>query len=162
MADNDASLEAKLTEHGSSLPDAERIYQRTTEAFNDRATAFSALKGLLDIADPECVAFQHRSVLWPGFDFDVVGNRDGVLRSARFKQAEPSAHTAESPAGAKIWSMDVSHFEQTFRPLTLRHQTSHFDKFLPAYEEYEFRWEGERYGARFVWGLFLSSSIFWE
>lgn len=162
MADKNSSLEGKLAEYGSSLTDAERRYQRISGIFNDEATAFNALKDLLGIADPGCAAFQYPSVLWPGFEFEALGNREGFLKSARFRQVEPSAPAIESPSEIDIWSVDVDHFAQKFQPLTPRHQTGPFDRFLPSYGEYEFSWAGERYGARFIWGLFLSSSILWD
>lgn len=162
MAGKKPALEEKLAEHGLSLTDGVDIYHRISETFNDEATGFNALKDLLGVTDRKCTAFKYPSALWPGFNFEVLGNHEGLLGSARFRQAVPSTHAIESPTEAEIWSVDVEQFTQNFQPLTLRYQAGFFDQFLPAYEEYEFSWAGERYGARFIWGLFLSSSIFWE
>ncbi|BCI90794.1 hypothetical protein NIIDMKKI_60000 [Mycobacterium kansasii] len=58
--------------------------------------------------------------------------------------------------------MDVAEFTERFGPMNSGRQWSLFDKLLPAYEEYEFSWEGESYGAGFSWGLFMFSAMSWD
>ena len=57
--------------------------------------------------------------------------------------------------------MDVTEFIEHFGPMRGDRQWSLFDKLLPAYEEYEFPWDGESYGAGFCWGLFMFSAKSW-
>ena len=163
MADKKDRLEAKLADHDLSVADAERVYERISDVLNtDKSSCFSTMKSLLGTSDPDCTSLTYRSVLWPEFNFQATGSQDGSLKSAHYRHAVPPTQKIGPPAEIQLWSIDVSEFAQHFQPLTLRYKTDLFDKFLPQYEEYEFSWAGERYGARFIWGFFVSSSQSWE
>jgi hypothetical protein len=60
------------------------------------------------------------------------------------------------------WSVDIAEFDELFGPAIGRVKRPLFDDVLPAYEEYEFSFEGDRYGAVFLWGLFILASAYWE
>jgi hypothetical protein len=162
MAGKVALLEAKLAEHGLSVDDAAAIHHRVTEALSDEAGRFETTKNLLGIADPASASLEYSSLLWPGFDFKAIADHDGLLESARYRRITSDSPNVDSPSELPTWSVDVPQFSKHFGPLTIAGRWSLFDKYLPAYEEYEFEWNGERYGARFLWGLFLSSSMYWD
>jgi hypothetical protein len=162
MANKGAQLEAKLAEHGLSSYDAELIHERVATALGDEATRFGDMKKLLHITDHDSSVLKYRSVLWPGFDFNAIAGEGGRLEVARYCHTERDLLNVESPSELPTWSVDITEFAEHFGPLAIRGKWPLFDEFLPAYEEYEFSWNGERYGARFIWGLFLSSSVYWD
>ena len=161
MSHQEAQLKAKLAEQGFSVDDGERIHERVAEALGDEASYFGNMRKLLGIADQNATSLQHSSVLWPGFDFNAIGSKDGLLESARYWHTGRDSITADSPIGLPIWSMDVTEFTEQFGPMRGGRQWSPFDKLLPAYEEYEFPWRGESYGAGFSWGLFMFAAKSW-
>jgi hypothetical protein len=162
MAGKESLLEAKLAEHGLKMDQAQNIYQRVTESLGDEASRFDNIKKLLGIASPDTASVQYCSVLWPSFDFNAGASEDGLLESAGYSHARRDSLSVGSPTELPIWSVDSAEFAEHFGLLTLRGEWSLFDEFLPGYMEYEFLWNGECYGARFIWGLFLSSSIYWD
>ena len=162
MSHKEAQLEAKLAEHGFSVDDGERLHERVAEALADEASYFGNMKKLLGIADQDATSLEYSSVLWPGFDFNAIASEDGLLESARYWHTRRCSPTADSPIGLPIWSMDVTEFTQQFGPMRGSRRWSLFDKLLPAYEEYEFPWNGESYGAGFSWGLFMFSAKSWD
>jgi hypothetical protein len=162
MANKEAQLEAKLAELGLSLGDAELIHERVANGLGDEASRFGDMKMLLGIADQDSSTLTYSSVLWPGFDFTAIAGEDGLIESARYSHTRRNPLNVDGPSQLPIWSVDITEFSEHFGPVAIRGKWPLFDKFLPAYEEYEFLWNGERYGARFIWGLFLSSSIYWN
>lgn len=162
MSHKEAQLQNKLTEHSISAGDAERIHERVTEALGDEASYFGNLKKLLGIADHDAASLEYNSVLWPGFDFNAIADEGGRLKSARYQHTKRDSPSVDSPIDLPIWSMDVGEFTEHFGPMRGGRQWSLFDKILPAYEEYEFPWDGESYGAGFSWGLFMYSAKSWD
>ncbi|RAU89692.1 hypothetical protein DQP58_26040 [Mycobacterium colombiense] len=162
MAGMQSQLETKLAEHGLTLDQASQIHKRVGEALSDDASRFQSMQQVLGIAGSEATSLGYTSVLWPGFDFKATASESGLLKTAGYRHTRRSSSTVDSPTELPIWSVDVNEFQTHFGSLTLRGKWPLFDEFLPAYEEYEFGWKGERYGARFIWGLFLSSSIYWD
>lgn len=155
-------LEAKLAEHGLSVDAAELIYKRVAEALDDEDSRFQNMKKLLDIAEQNGASVKYSSILWPGFDFNAVTRDDALLESASYRHVRGNIPRMDSPTELLTWSVDVTEFAEHFGAMTSGHQRPLFDKLLPAYEEYEFLWNGERYGAAFSWGLFLYSAKYWE
>ncbi|TDH48536.1 hypothetical protein E2F47_23465 [Mycobacterium eburneum] len=162
MLHDEAQLEAKLAEHQLSLDDGERIHERIAEALDDEASRFARMKNLLGIAEPGSVSVKYGSVLWPGFDFNATAGEDGGIESARYWHTRRDPSRASSPIGLPIWSMDVTEFTERFGPIVGSRQWPLFDKLLPAYEECEFLWDGQSYGAGFSWGLFIFSAKSWD
>ncbi|WP_156771866.1 hypothetical protein [Mycobacterium sp. 1245805.9] len=162
MANKMTQLEAKLAEHGLSLGDAEILHDRIAEALRDEASRFEQMQKLLGITESGSVSLKYDSVFWPGFSFHAMVGKAGLLESAGYLHATASRPEVGSPTELPTWSVDISEFAEQFGPIALRDKQPLFDEFLPAYEEYEFSWNGEPYGARFIWGLFLSSSIYWD
>lgn len=117
---------------------------------------------MLGIADRDLISLKYSSVLWPGFEFKAIAREDGMLESARYWHTRRNSRSADSPIGLLIWRMDVTEFTEQFGPMRGGRQWSLFDKLLPAYEEYEFTWEGENYDAGFSWGLFVFSAMSWD
>jgi hypothetical protein len=156
-------FEAKLAEHGLSFDSAERVYERVAKAVGDNeATRFENIKHILGIASQSSTSLKYSSILWPGFDFNATAGEGGLLESARYWHIRRDSRSVDSPTELTIWSMDITEFAEHFGPMTGGRQWPLFDKLLPAHEEYEFAWNGERYGAGFSWGLFLFSSKLWE
>jgi hypothetical protein len=162
MAGKESLLEAKLAERGLTIDQAKHIHQRVAESLGDEASRFHNMKKLLGIASLDATSLKYSSVLWPGFDFNAVAGEDGALESAGYWHIHHDSLSVGSPTALPTWSVDSAEFAKHFGPLTLRGKWSLFDEFLPGYAEYEFPWNGERYGARFSWGLFLSSSMYWD
>lgn len=162
MANKEAQLEAKLAEHGLSLEDAELIHERIARALGDEASRYENMKKLLGVADQDSAELKYNSILWPGFDFNAIAGDEGVLESAGYWHTRRDSPCVDSPTELLTWSVDIAEFAEQFGLMTLRGKWPLFDEFLPAYEEYDFFWNGEHYGARFIWGLFLSSSICWD
>lgn len=161
MSRKQAQLEAKLAEQGLSIDDAERIHGRIAEALGDEATFFANMKKLLGILDQGALSLEYGSILWPGFDFKAVSGAGGQLESARYWHKTRGQDRVGSPIELPIWSMDVTEFLDAFGPMRRGRHWALSDKFLPAYEEYEFPWEGESYGAGFSWGLFMFAAKSW-
>lgn len=153
-------LEAKLAEYGFSVSDTERIHAQMTETLGDKTSRFETLKKLLG-AGQDSTSLTYSSVLWPEFDFNATGE-GGLLASARYWHVRGHSPTVHLPTELPAWSIDITEFTQYFGPMTDGDQWSLFDKLLPGYEEYEFEWQGTRYGAAFSWGLFLFAAEFWE
>ncbi len=162
MADKGAQLQAKLAEHGLSLHDAELIYERIAENLSEEASRFENMKKLLGITDSASASLKYSSVVWPGFEFNATADEDRLLESAGYRHTAHDPPRVDSPADVPTWSVDIAEFAEQFGPMELRGKWPLFDEYLPAYEEYEFSWNGEDYGARFMWGLVLSSSIRWD
>jgi hypothetical protein len=161
MSHKEAHLEAKLAENGFSVDDAARVHARIAEALGEEAVAFESLKNLLDIADPDSVSLEYSSVFWPGFEFKAVAGKDGLLDAARYWHTRHDSYDIDSPTELPIWSMDVTEFTERFGPMRRGRQWPLFDEVLPGYEEYEFPWNGESYGAGFNWGLFMFAAKSW-
>jgi hypothetical protein len=161
MSHKEAQLEAKLAEHGLSVDDAERVHVRIGEALGDKASGFESLKNLLGIAESDSPSLEYSSVFWPGFEFKAVAGKDGLLESARYWHARHDSSSVDCPTELPIWSMDVSEFTERFGPMRHGRQWPLFDELLPGYEEYEFPWNGESYGAGFSWGLFMFAAKSW-
>jgi len=162
MAGKESLLKAKLAEHELTIEQAMQIHERVTEALGAEASRFENMKKLLGMIGPDASSLKYSSVLWPGFDFTAVAGDDGVLDSAGYRHTRHDSLGVDSPTELPTWSVDSAEFAKHFGALTLRGKWPLFDEFLPGYEEYEFPWKGERYGARFIWGLFLSSSMYWD
>jgi hypothetical protein len=162
MANKETQLEAKLAEHGLCFEDAEFIYDGIVKTLGAEASRFDNIKKLLGIADQESSSLKYSSVLWPGFDFNAIAGEGGWLKVAGYCNTKRNSLNVDFPGELPTWSVDITEFSKHFCPVAIRGKWPLFDKFLPAYEEYEFSWNGERYGARFIWGLFLSSSIYWD
>lgn len=144
--------------HGITLA----VVNRIAEALNHEASRFRGLKALLEVADERVTSVSYRSLLWPGWEFSAHAKGSGGLESAGYTHVDNAAQCVESPVQLMPWSVDVREFDELFGPAVQREKRPLFDDILPAYEEYEFWWNGDRYGARFLWGLFLSSSAYWE
>lgn len=155
-------IESKLTDHGLSIDDASGVSRHVSAALSDKSSRFTELRKLLGIADDDSASVGYSSVFWPGFDFNAIANESGGLESAAYRHTRRGLLRADSPGQLPIWSTDVTEFTERFGPMTHGHRWPLFDEVLPAYEEHEFTWNGERYGARFIWGLFLSSSKYWD
>nr|WP_240316586.1 hypothetical protein [Mycobacterium persicum] len=161
MSRKQAQLEAKLAEHRLSIDDAECIHKRVAEVLGDEASYLGNMKNLLWVVNQDAPSLKFSSVLWPGFDFNAVTDEDGLIESARYWHIRRNSHRFNSPTEVPIWGMDVTEFTEHFGPMRGGRQWPLFEKFLPAYEEYEFPWVGESYGAGFSWGLFMFSAKSW-
>jgi hypothetical protein len=162
LADTRGLLDAKLATIGLSLDDAVRIHDRVAEALSEETSRFQDMKTLLGVVDEQATSLKYSSVLWPGFEFNAHAGVNGLLESAGYTHKEHPALDVESPAELAAWSCDIAEFDERFGPTVRRGKRPFFDDILPAYEEYEFLWNGDRYGAGFLWGLFLSSAAYWE
>lgn len=162
MAGKESLLEAKLAENKFTIEQAKHIHERIAEALGDEASRFENMKKLLGIVGPDASSLKYSSALWPGFEFTATVGEDGLLESAGYSHTRHALPSVASPIEMPTWSVDSTEFAKYFGPLTLRGKWPLFDEYLPGYEEYEFAWKGERYGARFIWGLFLSSSMYWD
>lgn len=162
LADTRGLLDAKLAKIGLSLDGAVRIHDRIADALRDETSRFRDMKRLLGVLDEDATSLRYNSVLWPGFEFNAHVGVNGLLESAGYTHTEHTPLDVESPAQLAPWSADILEFDERFGPNIRRAKRPLFDDILPAYEEYEFLWQGDRYGARFLWGLFLSSSAYWE
>ncbi|WP_245850621.1 hypothetical protein [Mycobacterium angelicum] len=162
MSHKEAQLKAKLAEHGLTVDDAQHIHQRVAEALGEEAAYFRNMNALLGIAERGSSSLKYSSVLWPGFEFTAIAGGDGVLESARYWHTTRDLRNDDSPTRLPIWSMDVTEFAEHFGPMRTGRRWSPFDKLLPAYEEYEFIWNGDSYGAGFSWGLFMFSAMSWD
>ncbi|WP_245836030.1 hypothetical protein [Mycobacterium rhizamassiliense] len=161
MSKEEAELEAKLSEQGLSVDDAQRVHDRVADFLGGEASFFQNTKKLLG-ADPAASSLEFSSVLWPGFEFKVITNGGGRLESARYWHRSRDVPIVKLPIGLPIWSMDVTEFNERFGPLNGGRKFPLFDELLPAYEEYQFEWGEENYGAGFCWGLFMVSAMSWD
>jgi hypothetical protein len=163
MSHQEAQVEAKLAEQNLSIDAADRIHERVAEGLgDDEASYFENMKKMLGIADQDATSVQYKSVLWPGFNFNATASEVGLLESAQYWHTTRDSSRADSPIGVPIWSMDVAEFTEQFGPVSGGRKWALFDKLLPAYEEYEFQWVGESYGAGFSWGLFMFTAMSWD
>lgn len=162
MSHKEAQLEGKLAEHGLSVETAEGIHKRIVHRLGDEASYFQNMKKILEFAEQDATSLEYESVLWPGFTFKASADEHGRLESARYSHTSSSSPGVDSPVGLAIWSMDVSEFAAQFGPVNVGRKWSPFDPLLPAYEEYEFQWNDESYGAGFSWGLFMFSAMSWD
>lgn len=161
LADTRGLLDAKVAEAGLSLDGAGRIHDRISKALSEEVSRFRDMKAVLGV-DEDATSLKYNSVLWPGFEFSAHADVNGLIESAGYTHLEHLPLEAESPTDLAAWSVDIPEFDARFGPATRRDKRPLFDDILPAYEEYEFSWNGDRHGARFLWGLFLSSSVYWE
>jgi hypothetical protein len=127
-----------------------------------RYVASSDIKTLLGIHDDDSTSLKYSSILWPGFGFHAGADEYGLLESAQYRHTRRDSPSVNSPAELPTWSVDVVEFAVRFGPIAIRRKWPIFDEVLPAHEEYEYLFNGDRYGARFTWGLLLSSSMYWE
>ena len=162
MSHKEAELEAKLAEHELSVASAERIHERVVDGLGDEAVYFANMKKLIKFAEQDATSLKYESVLWPGFTFKASADAHGRLESARYWHTRRDSPSVDSPIGLAIWSMDVTEFTEQFGPTNAGRKWSLFDALLPAYEECEFEWGGESYGAGFSWGLFMFSAMSWD
>lgn len=162
LADTQGLLDAKLTKAGLSISDASRVSDRIAEALHHEASRFRDLKALLEVADEHVTSVSYRSSLWPGWEFCAHANGKGGLESAGYTHVDHAVLSVRSPMQLAPWSVDIYEFDELFGPSTLRDKRPLFADILPAYEEYEFSWHGERCGAGFLWGLFLTAARSWE
>ncbi len=161
LADAQGLLINKVGQAGLSLDAAERVHDRISRALGEDTSRFHDMKAALGV-DEDATSLKYTSVLWPGFEFRAHAGADGSIESAGYTHIERVPLEVGSPTALAAWSVDVPEFNERFGPLIQRGKRPLFDHILPAYEEYEFSWNGDRYGARFLWGLFLSSSVYWE
>jgi len=162
MAGSEGLIESKLAEVGLSLADGQRAYEQIAATLADEACRFREMKRLLGVIDSESTHLNYGSALWPGFDFVASADGRGLLESAQYEHVGRELPGAKSPRELPPWSVDIAGFGKLFGPLEIRGKWPLFDEILPAYEEHEFRWDGDRYGVRFVWGMLLSSSMYWD
>jgi hypothetical protein len=162
LADTRGLVDDRVSRVGLSLEDAVRIHERITAALTEETSRFREVKALLRIPDKDATTLSYSSVLWPGFDFNAHADERGSIESAGYTHAKRVQLDVESPPRLAAWSCDILEFEERFGPIVQREKRPLFDNILPAYEGYEFTWKGDRYGASFLWGLFLSSSAYWE
>jgi hypothetical protein len=155
-------LDARLAPIGLSLDGAVRIHDRVAEALNNDTSRFRDMKTLLGVLDEDATSLKYNSVLWPGFGFNAHADVNGLLESAGYTHIEHISLDVESPTQLAAWSCDIPEFDERFGPAISRAKRPLFDDILPAYESYEFLWQGDRYSAGFLWGLFVSSSMVWE
>ncbi|MEE6139954.1 hypothetical protein SKC41_26955 [Mycobacterium sp. 050128] len=161
MSHKETQLEAKLNEHGLSVGDAQRVHDRVANELGGATTYFQNMKSLLGV-DPSAISLRYSSVLWPGFEFKANATEDGKLESARYCHYKRELPHVDSPIGLPIWGMDLDEFAERFGPMKDGRKWSVFDELLPSYEEYEFQWGEDSYGAGFSWGLFMFSAMSWD
>lgn len=161
MSRKEAALAVKLSQHGFSGDDAERIHRQVSGALEEESTRFASIKELLSITDQDASILTYSSVVWPEFEFNAIADDRGRLRSAAYSRKMHHPISAKSPAELALWSVDLAEFTEHFGPMRKGRQWPVSDQLLPAYEEYEFLWDGESYGAGFSWGLLMFSSKSW-
>ncbi|OBB25248.1 hypothetical protein A5792_29620 [Mycolicibacterium peregrinum] len=162
MANKMDQLRATLSRHGFTFENAERVHQQLSEALGGEATRYGALTEALGSPAGATSSFGFSSVLWPNFDFEAKADDAGLLESARYRHVRNRSDLPHSPRELALWAVDVAEFTSHFGPMTAGQQWPLFDALLPAYEEYEFEWEGGRYGAGFSWGLFMHAAEYWD
>lgn len=161
MSRKEAALAAKLGQHEFSIDDAERIHRQVSGALEGETTRFANMKQLLSVPDQDASTLTYSSVVWPGFDFNAIADERGLLKSAGYSHKVHHPISVKSPTELSLWSVDLAGFTERFGPMHKSRQWSVSDRLLPAYEEYEFPWDGESYGAGFSWGLLMFSSKSW-
>jgi hypothetical protein len=154
-------LEAKLTDHGLTVADGERIHDRVAQALGDEISFFDNLTHLLG-ADRGSTSLKFTSVLWPEFDFTAVAGEGRQTASALYRHVRADGQRVDSPTELPLWGLDLDEFAAQFGPLKLGSQWPLFDEHIPAYAEHEFEWNGWPYGAGFSWGLFMFAAQSWE
>ncbi len=161
MSRKEAALAAKLSQHGFSIDEAERIHRQVSGALEEQSTRFASMKELLSAADQRASVSTYSSVLWPGFDFTAIADDRRLLESAAYSHNSRDSTIVRSPTELALWSVDLAEFTEPFGPMRKSRQWPVSDQLLPAYEEYEFPWDEESYGAGFSWGLLMFSSKSW-
>lgn len=162
LADTRGLLDAKLSKAAVTLDAAVRIHDRIAQVLSEETSRFRHLQILLGVQEEGVASLRYRSELWPGFEFNASAGLNGQIESAGYVHAQRAALDFKSPTQLAPWSVDIREFDEHFGPASRRGKRPLFDDILPAYEEYEFLWEGDRYGAGFLWGIFLSASAYWE
>ncbi|ULN34378.1 hypothetical protein [Mycolicibacterium smegmatis] len=162
MTNKKDQLRATLSSHGFSVKDAERVHRQLAESLGDEASRYSVLKESLGARADTARSFGFSSILWPNFDFEAEANDAGLLESARYRHVRNRSDLPNSPRELALWSVDATEFIGHFGPMTGGEQWPLFHELLPAYEEYEFQWDGRRYGAGFSWGLFMYAAEYWD
>lgn len=162
MSRKESQLEAKLSEHGFSVTDAEYTHARIADVLGNESLYFENMKRLLGLTNQEVTELVYKSVLWPNFEFRAASNSNGHIESARYRHLLRSSRKVASPVELAMWSVDAIEFAEQFGPLTNRRSWPTTDAYLAGYEEYEFSWNGETYGAGFSWGLFMFAAMSWE
>lgn len=157
----EARIKDKLREHGVSLGEAETTWDRVGGILSDEVSWFANLQQLLDSSTPTCKSLTYRSVLWPEFEFRAAADADGLLATAQYRHRNHPLPRVLSPEERPTWSVDTCEFTQLFGPPTGTLQMPFFHSLLPNYTELAFLFDGNRYGAGFMWGLLVQSSQYW-
>ncbi|MGH3726796.1 MAG: hypothetical protein ACRDUS_22025 [Mycobacterium sp.] len=154
------ALEAKLSEFGLSVDDAQRVHSRVAKSLGGEFSRLDNMKGFLGVSK-DSDSLTYASVLWPEFNFSAITGESGQLESARYVRVRGDFPSGDSPMELPSWSADVTEFTEHFGPMANSRRWPLFDRVLPGYEECEFVWNEERYGAGFSWGLFLYAAKYW-
>ncbi len=163
LSDTSGLLDSKLAMVGLSMDGAKRIRDRIAGALSVESSRFRDMKTLLGVGDEGAATFlKYSSVLWPGFEFRAQAGIDECLESAGYVHVQRTVLDVESPTQLPAWSADIAEFDKLFGPTVYRGGRPLFDDILPACDDYEFEWRGDRYGAVFLWGLFLLAARYWE
>lgn len=164
LLDKQEIIKEKLLEHGLSLAEGEEIYGRMKDCLDGDKHFFTNLCEYLD-APSQNSSFGFDSRLWLGYKFMITKDGSGSVSVARYNCARRVPYevgeVGQAPLEIAPWSMDVPEFLARFNGASLCQQYSLFDELLPAHEYYEFEWNGDRYGAGFSWGIFLSAARLW-
>lgn len=162
MSQNEAALQAKLAENGLTIETAEHIYEQVVAALSDEASFFRDMAKLLNVESENVESLEYDSTMWPGFCFTATSSAGISLESAAYRHMQRDRFRGASPMQLPMWSVDIQEFGEHFGPLTVRGKWPPSDRLLPAYEEHEFEWAGEAYGAGFSWGLFMFAARMWD
>lgn len=162
MSQNTDLLHAKLSEHGLSVEDGERVRDRVGSFLGDDACYFHNLKVLLTGQSSDATSLEFTSALWPDFDFKAVADGSGPARSIRYWRVRGDIPLVESPRAFAPWGVDIDDFARRFGPLTPGPLRPLDDPYLANYQEYGFNWGGRGYGAGFSWGLFMFAAQDWD
>ncbi|WIM87453.1 hypothetical protein PT015_21855 [Candidatus Mycobacterium wuenschmannii] len=162
MSHNESQLEAKLAQNRISIERAAHSHEKITKALAGEAHFFTNMKRLLQPEMQDATSLEYDSVLWPGFRFKATGSHSGHIESAGYQRTDNVANRVGAPVDLEMWTMDVAEFADRFGPLSAGRKWSFVDGHLPGYEEHEFVWEGESYGAGFSWGLFMFAAMSWD
>lgn len=161
LTDTRGLLDSKIADAGLTPEAAAAVHRRVASILRDEASRFREMEALLGV-NQGAMSLKYGSLLWPGFEFRADADENGGVKSATYRRSRRPTRELKHPADLAAWSIDIPEFNAIFGPAIRRAKRPPFDEILPAYEEYELEWNGDRYGARFLWGLFLSSSACWE
>ncbi|MUM17002.1 hypothetical protein FZI91_20195 [Mycobacterium sp. CBMA271] len=156
MCQKSHELESKLSEHGLSGDEGQRLHDRAAAAFQSESTFVPDLQKFLGIDGPTSVTFS--SILWSEFDFEAVA---GEVNTVGYRHVRGRCVDVISPRDLPTWSMDVAEFAKRFGPVGPAHECPLFDDHLPAYREHTYVWNGQDFGAGFSWGLFMFAAKLW-